>query len=83
MSERRKEQRWPSYLGGRAFFSHVRSIEREEVLVRNFSASGAKLVISNGVFVPKAFKLEIPRRQKTYHARTQWRSDDEIGIKFQ
>lgn len=80
MEEQRKHQRWPAYLGGRACFSRNQSTA--DVLIRNTSESGAKVVVHNGVFVPNRFTLQVPRRNKEYRAIARWRRGDEIGVEL-
>jgi hypothetical protein len=80
MLDRRKEQRWPAYLGGRIAFS--KRFAAAECLVRNTSAAGAKLIVHNGGFIPDEFDLLIPHRQAAVRVRTCWRSLEEIGVEF-
>jgi hypothetical protein len=81
MRERRKELRSPAYIGGRASFFREQSTA--DVLIRNVSASGAKLVVDNGSFIPDNFKLTIRKWQAGYRARACWRRHDEIGVEFE
>ena len=80
MSERRKEYRSLAYIGGRASFCRGQS--SADLLIRNTSGSGAKLVVDNGHFVPDEFNLVIPKWQTEYCVRACWRSYNEIGVKF-
>ena len=80
MLDRRKQQRWPAYLGGKIAFST--RFAAAECLVRNTSADGAKLVVHNGGFIPDEFDLLIPHRKAEYRVRACWRSLDEIGVAF-
>lgn len=81
MRERRKVQRWPAYLGGRASFLSEKSTA--DVLIRNTSASGAKVVVHNCRFVPDNFKLTIPKWRAEYRVRACWRHYDEMGVEFE
>jgi hypothetical protein len=81
MRERRKEQRWPAYIGGRASFFCEQS--SADVLIRNTSASGARLVVHDGRFIPDNFNLTILKRQAEYRVRARWRNGDAIGIEFE
>lgn len=78
MPEKRNEQRWPAYLGGRISFLNGQATA--DCLIRNKSEGGAKLVIFNGRFVPDGFDLIVPQREAMYRAKTRWRSRDEIGV---
>jgi hypothetical protein len=81
MRERRKEQRWPAYLGGRASF--FRGQSTADVLIRNRSDSGAKLIVHDGRFIPDDFNLTLPERQAEYRVCTRWRRYNEIGVEFE
>jgi hypothetical protein len=80
MRDRRKEQRFPAYLGGRITFSKRFAVA--DCLVRNTSATGARLVLHNGAFIPDEFDLSIPHRQADYRVRARWRSIDAIGVEI-
>ena len=80
MLQRRKETRRLAYLGGRASFFRRQSTA--DVLIRNTSDSGAKLVIDNGDFLPDDFDLEIPAWRATFRAHACWRRHREIGVEF-
>ncbi len=79
MQDRRREQRWPAYLGGTITYS--KRVAVLDCLVRNISPSGARLTIASGV-VPDAFDLHIPQQQVEYRVRMRWRSADAIGVEF-
>jgi hypothetical protein len=81
MIERRKEPRTRSYLGGRIAFNGRRSTA--DCLIRNTSASGARLVVDNNAFVPDTFELHVPQRQAGYRARMKWRSISEAGVEIE
>ena len=80
MGERRKEQRRLAYIGARASF--FRGQSSADVLIRNMSLSGAKLVVHNGNFLPEDFNLMVAAWQTKYRVRACWRRYDEIGVKF-
>jgi len=77
--ERRRQQRWPAYLGGGARFLKQLTVN---VLIRNTCASGAKLVVNVPNLVPSEFTLSVPKRQKEYRAIARWRHGNEIGVEF-
>ena len=81
MSERRKDRRRLAYIGGRASF--FRREASADVLIRNMSSSGAKLIVHNGNFVPDKFNLIVPAWQGEFNARVCWRRYEEIGVKFE
>jgi hypothetical protein len=81
MQEKRKEQRWPAYLGGRASFLDRQT--SSDCLVRNTSGGGALLRVGQPRFVPDEFELTIPQRDAVYRARTRWRSATEVGVELE
>ena len=81
MREMRKEERRLAYLGGRASF--FRGQSSADLLIRNTSVSGAKLIVHNGSFVPDKFNLMIPAWQTKFRVRTCWRRYDEIGVELE
>lgn len=80
MQERRKQQRWPTYLRGRISFAD--RFAAVDCLVRNTSATGARLAIHNGAFVPDEFDLAIPRKSTEVRVRTRWRTAEAIGVEI-
>ena len=54
-----------------------------ECLVRDISASGARLELSGEVTLPDRFDLHIPKRNLTYRATMRWRKGKEIGVVFE
>jgi len=80
MLDRRREQRWPAYLGGKISFS--KRFSAADCLVRNTSPRGARLVIYNGCFVPDEFDLSIPCKRVSYRVRARWRRFEVIGVEI-
>jgi hypothetical protein len=80
MQERRKEQRWPAYLGGRIVFNGRQTTE--DCLVRNTSAGGARLVLHRAALLPDEFCLQIPKRQVEFSVRTCWRRFGDVGVEM-
>lgn len=78
MVERRKEQRWPTYLGG-LIVSDVRR-PGTECLIRNTSPSGARLVLGQAALLPDEFSLQIPHRKTKLRVRARWRRLEQIGV---
>lgn len=80
MLDRRKQQRFPSYLGGLiAFSKHCTSAE---CVIRNRSDGGARLLIYNAGLLPDEFDLIVPKSQAAYRVRARWRHEDEIGVEI-
>ena len=78
MLDRRKEQRWPAYLGGTLCFN--KRLSTADCIIRNTSPSGARLALHNTPFVPDEFDLVIPQWHAEYRMRVKWRRPNELGI---
>lgn len=78
MLERRKEQRWPAYLGGVVVLG--RRAATADCLIRSTSSSGARLVLDQAAFLPDEFSLQIPAKRIEMRVRTCWRRFHEIGV---
>lgn len=78
--ERRKEQRWPAYLGGRIVIQP--QLTTADCLVRSTSASGARLAVHQSGLLPDEFLLQIPKRETQMRVRARWRSLREIGVEI-
>ena len=80
MSEHRKETRQRVFLKGRIIFNHGAS--SMDCLVRDLSASGARLALSETTTLPEVFDLYIPQKDRTYRSVLRWRREDGVGITF-
>jgi len=79
MQERRKEQRWPAYLGATAIFNQQLCAN---CLVKNTSAAGAKLVLHNMPLIPDEFDVVVPRKNAQWRAQVRWRRFEQIGVEL-
>jgi len=80
MTERRRATRQKSFLRGCIYFNNRRSAL--DCLIRDISASGARLIFSDTVTVPDVVDLYIPQKEQTLRAQVHWRHGDEIGVAF-
>ncbi|AWN55880.1 PilZ domain-containing protein [Methylobacterium sp. 17Sr1-1] len=80
MSELRRETRLRTFLKGRIVFNNGNSTM--DCLVRDLSASGARLVLSQTATLPDGFDLIIPAKDRTHKATLRWRRADSIGVTF-
>ena len=80
MNERRQDIRRKTFLRGRILFNAGRSAV--DCLIRDISATGARLIFSDAVSVPDLVELYIPQKEQTLMARVEWRHGDEVGIAF-
>ncbi|ACL57754.1 PilZ domain-containing protein [Methylobacterium nodulans] len=81
MSELRKEVRLRTFLKGRIVFNNGNA--SMDCLVRDLSATGARLTLSQTAVLPDAFDLLIPAKDKLYKATLRWRRSDSVGVAFQ
>lgn len=51
-------------------------------LIRNISAEGAELDLSEGARVPQHFTLHVPHEGVTYRAQVRWREEGRVGVQF-
>ena len=80
MSDNRSATRWPSCLRGKVLADDGRIID---CLVRDFSATGAKIELPASTKLPNTVQLFFPLRQETFRAHIRWRGDKEIGLTFE
>ncbi|MCJ2005580.1 MAG: PilZ domain-containing protein [Methylobacterium sp.] len=79
-SENRNEVRQRVFLKGRILFNNGSS--SMDCLVRDFSSTGARLVLSETATLPEMFDLFIPQKERTYRSAMRWRRADGVGITF-
>jgi PilZ domain len=80
MSERRKELRSRTLLGGVIAFNERRSTL--ECSVRNLSERGARIEFTDTALLPDSFDLTVVRKQTTFRASTVWRTQAAAGVRF-
>lgn len=80
MSEHRRESRQRVFLKGRIMYNNGAS--SLDCLVRDLSATGARLAMSETTTLPEAFDLYIAQKDKTYRATLRWRREDGVGVTF-
>jgi hypothetical protein len=78
MHERRKEPRWPAFMGGRIVHPH--GDWATNCIVRNLSPSGARIDLTRDMLVPEEFSLRMPWQKIELKMRTRWRSDRQVGL---
>jgi uncharacterized protein (UPF0371 family) len=70
-----------TFLKGTLYYDNRRA--SIECVVRDISASGARVTFEHSVIVPDNVELFIPQKQQTLRARVQRRGTNEIGIAFE
>ncbi|MFE1600957.1 PilZ domain-containing protein [Methylobacterium sp. ID0610] len=81
MSELRKEARLRTFLKGRIVYNNGNA--SMDCLIRDLSATGARLTLSQTAVLPEVFDLHIPAKDKLYRATLRWRRSDGVGVLFQ
>ena len=80
MAERRIAARHKSFLRGKIYFN--KRLSSVDCLVRDISATGARLIFSQAVTTPDTVELYIPQKDETLRADVQWRHGTEVGVAF-
>ena len=76
--ERRQSPRQKAFLKGRI----NNGLGDVDCLIRDLSATGAKLMFSGGITMPPVIDLHIPMKKQSMRAQVQWRNGDEMGVSF-
>lgn len=80
MVESRRSERVRSFLRAKILFNNQNT--SFDCIVRNISATGAKIEVSNTISIPTQFDLEIPQKARSYKARIVWRDAESMGVEF-
>ncbi len=80
MQEQRTTDRVRSFLRAQIVFNN--RMTTIECIIKNYSASGAKIALNDTLTVPTEFDLYIPTKQRNHHARLIWRDKEAIGVAF-
>ncbi|GJD59242.1 PilZ domain-containing protein [Methylobacterium dankookense] len=80
-AEHRQEVRQRVFLKGRIRFNNGAS--SMDCLVRDLSATGARISLSETATLPEVFDLYIPQKDRTYRATLRWRREDGVGVTFE
>ncbi len=80
MSEARRSERIRAFLGAKIIFNNRMSIV--DCVVRNISATGAKLALAGSLPITGEFELQIPQKGCSYRARLVWRNSEGVGVEF-
>lgn len=80
MIEHRAAPRLRSLLKGQVIFNNKQS--SVDCVVRDISATGARLAISHHHVLPDRFELYVPLKERTYPVQVRWRADEDLGVMF-
>jgi hypothetical protein len=76
----RSAERIRSFLRAQIIFNNRMSTI--DCIIKNISATGAKIALNDTFAVPTEFDLYIPQKSRGHHARLIWRDKDSIGVEF-
>jgi hypothetical protein len=80
LQEQRVFERVRSFLRAQIIFNN--RMNTVDCIIKNYSAAGAKIALSDTLAVPAEFELFIPTKQRAHRARLVWRDKDSIGVNF-
>lgn len=78
--EKRANDRIRSFLRAQIIFNN--RMTTIECIIKNISATGARVALDETLAVPTEFDIYIPTRNRSHRARLVWRDKDSIGIDF-
>ncbi len=78
--EKRASDRIRSFLRAQIIFNN--RMTTIDCIIKNISATGARVALNDTLAVPTEFEIYIPQRGCSHHARLVWRDRDSIGIDF-
>jgi hypothetical protein len=76
----RSAERIRSFLRAQIIFNNRMSTI--DCIIKNISATGARIALNDTLAVPTEFDLYIPQKSRGHHARLVWRDRDSIGVEF-
>lgn len=80
MTNARASDRTRSYL--KALIEFGNGATKLDCIVKNISATGARIDVTAAVSIPKEFNLNIPHRGEVLRSQMVWREHDAIGVRF-
>ncbi len=80
MDDRRTTQRQKTFLAGKIIYGANRF--ETECSVRDLSANGARLALSDVLAIPNEFELHLPARHMICRVEVRWRRGRQIGVSF-
>ncbi|MGA3304205.1 MAG: PilZ domain-containing protein [Methylovirgula sp.] len=78
--DKRASDRIRSFLRAQIIFNN--RMTTIDCIIKNISATGARIALNDTLAVPTEFEIYIPQRGCSHHARLVWRDRDSIGIDF-
>jgi hypothetical protein len=76
----RSAERIRSFLRAQIIFNNRMSTI--DCIIKNISATGARIALDDALAVPTEFELSVPQKGRSHRARLVWRDKDSIGVEF-
>ncbi len=80
MIERRTLVRHKTFFRGRIYFNN--RLSSMDCMIRDATAHGGRLEVSDSVALPNAFEIYLPNKDEYFHAKIEWRRGGSIGISW-
>ncbi len=80
MIERRALVRHKTFFKGRIYFNN--KLSSMDCMVRDATANGGRLEVSDSVALPNAFEIYLPNKDEYFHAKVVWRRGGSLGISW-
>ena len=80
MRDNRTAPRLRSLLKGRITYNN--RLSTIDCVVRDISATGARLALTHQNVLPDKFELYVPLKEQTYSVEVRWRADEDMGVRF-
>jgi uncharacterized protein YceH (UPF0502 family) len=80
MIENRASPRLRSLLKGKLIYNN--RLSTLDCVVRDISATGARLALAQHNVLPDQFELYVPLKERTYTVQVRWRAEEDIGVMF-
>lgn len=78
--DKRDSDRVRAFLRAQIIFNNRMSTI--DCIIKNISATGARIALGDSFAVPAEFDIFIPQRSSSHHAKLVWRDKDSIGVDF-
>lgn len=80
MTEVRATDRTRAFL--RALIEFNNGASKIDCVVKNISATGARIEVTAAVSLPNEFNLNIPHRNEVIRSQLVWRESNSVGVRF-
>ena len=80
MIERRALVRHKTFFKGRIYFNN--RLSSMDCMVRDATAQGGRLEVSDSVALPNAFEIYLPNKDEYFNAKVEWRKGGSLGISW-